>query len=91
MVFGAPLVPLAGAMMPLFLIAVWGMWLKPAVGLFAFFLMPVVVLVMKQITKQDDQRLMQYLLRLRVRSRQKTQKFWGAVSYSPIRFKKRGN
>jgi type IV secretion system protein VirB3 len=44
---------------------------------------------MRQITKQDDQRLRQVLMRLRMRHRHFNRALWGAVSYSPLRFKRR--
>lgn len=47
-------------------------------------------LTMRAITKKDDQRLRQIMMRARMRVRQIAgRRIWGAVSYSPLRFKKR--
>jgi type IV secretion system protein VirB3 len=45
---------------------------------------------MREVTKKDDQRLRQLMMRLKMRYRQQAaRKTWGAVSYSPLRYKKR--
>lgn len=89
MLWGVPLTPLAAASVPLLITAVWGLWLLPKVGLAALLCIFPVFFIMRLITKKDDQRLMQYLLRFRMRARQKNRIFWrNASSYSPIRYKK---
>jgi type IV secretion system protein VirB3 len=46
---------------------------------------------LRLITKKDDQRLHQMLLKLRMRLRMKAARnFWGAASYSPLRYKRSG-
>lgn len=51
-----------------------------------------ILLTMRAITRKDDQRLRQVILRIRMRHRQiLTRRLWGAVSYSPIRYKQRNN
>lgn len=90
MVWGVPLVPLAAACVPLLVVGMWGLWLAPKVGMAALLCLLPAFFVMRWITKKDDQRLMQLLLRMQMRVRQKNRRFWrDASSYSPIRFKKR--
>ncbi len=45
--------------------------------------------VMRQITKKDDQRLRQMLLRARIRVRHLNKPYWQAISFTPLRYKKR--
>ena len=90
MFFGVPLVPLVVAT-GLFVIG--GIWLAYLVS--AYFLLAVVVvyipalMFMRDATKADDQRLRQLFLRLRMRARAANRRLWGAVSYSPLRYKRR--
>lgn len=88
MIWGVPLVPLAAASVPLLIVGMWGLWLSPRVGIVALLCIFPVFFIMRLVTKKDDQRLMQYLLRFRMRVRQKNRIFWrDASSYSPIRYK----
>ena len=48
-----------------------------------------ILLVMRQITKKDDQRLRQMLLRARIRVRHLNKPYWQAISFTPLRYKKR--
>jgi type IV secretion system protein VirB3 len=44
----------------------------------------------RAIARTDDQRLNQLLLKVRMRTRmQANQRYWGAVTYTPIRLEKR--
>lgn len=88
MIWGVPLVPLAAASVPLLVIGMWGMSISPRLGLSALFCLFPIFLIMRMVTKKDDQRLMQYLLRFQMRARQRNRNFWKASSYSPIRYKK---
>lgn len=46
---------------------------------------------LRLITKKDDQRLNQMMLKLRMRLRMKAaRRGWGAVTYSPLRYKRSG-
>ena len=64
--------------------------LSPYAALFLFVTYVPVLLTMRTITKTDDQRLLQLMLRARMRIRQKdARRHWGAVSYSPLRYKRR--
>lgn len=88
MFWGVPLVPLAAASVPLLVATMWGLWLSPHLGLTALLSLFPVFFIMRLITKKDDQRLMQHLLRLQMRLRQRNRKHWMSSSYSPIRYKK---
>ena len=81
--------PLMVVALPLVLIGMWGLWLKPIIGLVALVLMIPIFVVMKVISKFDDQRLMQHVLRLQMSLRHRNTLFWGAKSYAPVRYKKR--
>ena len=49
-----------------------------------------ILITMRAITKKEDQRLRQLLLRLRMRHPQRqSRQLWGFVSFSPIRYKQR--
>lgn len=50
-----------------------------------------VLLWMRETTRRDDQRLRQLAIRTLMRARQVAgRRHWGAVSYSPLRYKRRG-
>ena len=63
MLGGVPLLPLMLVVFPLLLIGVWGLWLKPIIGIISVVSTIPTFIVMKIISKFDDQRLMQHLLR----------------------------
>ena len=45
---------------------------------------------MRAVTRRDDQRLRQIVMRGYMRARQlRSRAYWGAVSYSPVRYKRR--
>lgn len=48
------------------------------------------VIYMRAMTAKDDQRLRQVVLRYSMRHRHANKHLWTAVSYSPLRLKKRG-
>lgn len=84
MVFGVPLVPLAAVSVVVILISVW------TTIFFSATLVPI-VLVMRQITKTDDQqfRLLWLKAVFRVMNPNRNAKFWKASAYSPFSFQKR--
>ena len=88
---GVPLVPFLLTTVCFTLVAVWTFYLIS--GYLALFLLMAylpVLITMREITKKDDQRLRQMMLRLRMRWRQRrTRHLWGAISYSPLRYKRR--
>jgi type IV secretion system protein VirB3 len=90
MFLGVPMVPFMVVTGLLLLLALWSIYLVSAyVSLFLALLYAPLIVTMRQITKQDDQRLRQVLMRLRMRHRHFNRALWGAVSYSPLRFKRR--
>ncbi|CAH0356078.1 Type IV secretion system protein virB3 [Aquabacterium sp. CECT 9606] len=91
MIAGVPMIPLMLITGVFLLLAVWMFYLvSPYITLFLLIAYIPLFITMRQITKKDDQRLRQMMLRLRMRVRQRSGKaLWGAVSFSPIRYKRR--
>ena len=91
MLGGVPTVPLILICGLTLLLSVWLYYLVS--GYLSLGLMLVILpllLWMRQITKTDDQRLRQVLLRARMRLRHgPSRATWGAISYGPLPFKKR--
>ncbi|AXL53640.1 conjugal transfer protein TraD [Paraburkholderia caffeinilytica] len=89
MLWGVPLVPFlmvdGGMLIP----AIWALLASPSLGVAILFLMIPVFVVMRVITRHDDQRFAQYALRLRMMLRQGNRRFWGAHAYVPVRLKRR--
>lgn len=89
MLWGVPLVPflmVAGGML---IPGIWALLASPPLGVGLLFLMIPVFVVMRVITRRDDQRLAQYALRLRLVARQGNRRFWGIHAYVPVRLKRR--
>ena len=84
MVMGVPLVPLAVVSGAVILVSVW-------TTIFVVFLLPVVVLVMRQVTKHDDQmfRLLGLKILFRLVHYNHNRRFWKASAYAPTQFQKR--
>ena len=85
-ILGVPLIPfILGALVigQLTVLSFYFLGLSVAVvfiviGLFAYFWA-------RKIGMNDEHRLLQYLMKLRMRTRQSnTRKFWGAVSFTPL-------
>lgn len=91
MCWGIPWMPLLCVSGAFLLLAVWLFYLlSPYVSLFLLALYVPLVLIMREITRQDDQRLRQMGLRLRMRFRMgAARRRWGACSYSPLRYRRR--
>jgi type IV secretion system protein VirB3 len=89
MLWGVPLVPVlvvgGGMLIP----AIWALLASPPLGVGIIFLMIPVFIAMRVITRNDDQRLAQLLLGLRMGLRQRNRRFWGAHTYVPQRLKRR--
>lgn len=89
MIWGVPLVAFlmvgGGMLIP----AIWALLASPPIGVAILFLMIPVFVVMRVITRHDDQRLAQYLLRVRMVLRQDNRRFWGGHAYVPVRLKRR--
>ncbi|WP_424196766.1 VirB3 family type IV secretion system protein (plasmid) [Ampullimonas aquatilis] len=73
------------------LLAFWAAYfLTPYLSLFLFMVYIPLIMTLRQITKKDDQRLKQTLLKARLRIRMSaSREKWGSYSYSPISYKKR--
>jgi type IV secretion system protein VirB3 len=89
MLWGVPLVSAlmvgGGMLIP----AIWALLASPPVGVGILLLMIPVFVAMRVITRNDDQRLAQLTLRLRIGLRQRNRRFWGAHAYVPVRLKRR--
>jgi type IV secretion system protein VirB3 len=89
MLWGVPLVSAlmvgGGMLIP----AIWALLTSPPVGVGILLLMIPVFVAMRVITRNDDQRLAQLALRLRMSLRQRNRRFWGAHAYVPVRLKRR--
>jgi type IV secretion system protein VirB3 len=89
MLWGVPLVPFlmvgGGMLIP----AIWALLASPPLGVAILLLMIPVFVVMRVITRHDDQRLAQYMLRLRMVLRQGNRRFWGVHAYVPVCLKRR--
>lgn len=84
MLFGVPLVPLAVVSAGIILVSVWTTILAAAA------LLPAII-VMRLITKSDDQqfRLLGLKIIFRLVNYNHNARFWKSSAYSPITFKKR--
>jgi type IV secretion system protein VirB3 len=89
MLWGVPLVSVllvgGGMLIP----AIWALLASPPLGVGILFLMIPVFVTMRVVTRNDDQRLAQRALQLRMKLRQRNRRFWGAHAYVPVRFKRR--
>lgn len=72
-------------------LAVWTFYLVSGyVSLFLAIVYVPICVTMRQVTKKDDQRLRQLLMRAQMRVRQRPgREIWGAASFAPIRYKRR--
>jgi type IV secretion system protein VirB3 len=88
---GVPMVPFLLITGAFLLLAVWTFYLvSPYVSLGLVLIYIPIVVWMRTITKKDDQRLRQMMMRARMRIRQRASRaMWGAISFSPIRYKRR--
>ena len=91
MLGGVPTIPLILICGLTLLLSVWSFYLVSGyVSLFILFVTIPVVVTMREMTKKDDQRLRQVLMRARMRLRHRvSRRTWGAISYGPHKFKRR--
>lgn len=84
MLFGVPVIPLVIVGGSIVLLSVW-------ISMFILPLIVPIVLVMRQITKTDDQmfRLLGLKAQFRLIHFNRTGRFWRASAYSPVAFTKR--
>ncbi|MBN3804355.1 conjugal transfer protein TraD [Paraburkholderia sp. Ac-20336] len=89
MLWGVPLVPFLMVGGSMLIPAIWALLASPPLGVAILFLMIPVFVVMRVITRHDDQRLAQVALRVRMALRQGNRRFWGVHAYVPVRLKRR--
>jgi type IV secretion system protein VirB3 len=91
MLAGVPMVPLLIVSGVFLMVTMWCVYLvSPYVSLYLAMIYVPILITMRQITKKDDQRLHQMMMRLRMRLRHaQGRRLWGATSFAPLRFKKR--
>lgn len=89
MFMGVPMVPLLLVSGAFLLLAMWCFYLvSPYVTLVLLMLYVPLLVTMRTMTKKDDQRLRQLMMRARMRLRHgPSRAFWGATSFSPFRYK----
>ncbi|MGU7811643.1 type IV secretion system protein VirB3 [Burkholderia sp. AW49-1] len=89
MLWGVPLVPFltigGGMLIP----AIWALLGSPPLGVAILLLMVPVFVLMRAITRRDDQRLAQRAQRIRMALHQRNRHLWGAHAYVPVRLKRR--
>ena len=88
---GIPLLPFLAVTGTFMLLAIWLFYLISAyLSLFLIVIYIPILLTMREVTKKDDQRLRQLMMRLKMRHRQRvSRRVWGCVSFSPVRYKQR--
>ena len=91
MLGGVPTIPLILLCGLTLLLSVWSFYLVSGyVSLFILFVTIPVIVAMREMTKKDDQRLRQVLMRARMRLRHRaSRRTWGAISYGPLTFTRR--
>ncbi len=90
MFLGAPMVPLILLTGLAVMLAMLGLFVSPWIFIGVLTLWVPVYAWMRVVTKADDQRLSQLLLRFRMRARMSSgRRSWGAVTYLPFTYKKR--
>ncbi|WP_206956016.1 type IV secretion system protein VirB3 [Trinickia acidisoli] len=89
MALGVPMVPLIIVGGACLLFAMWGLLVSPLLAFGSLVLAVVLVLLMRQITRHDDQRLRQWQLRAELRLGHRTTRFWGVTSYCANSYERR--
>ena len=88
---GVPMLPFLLVTGSFLLTSAWTFYIISGyVSLFLCMVYVPLLTTMREVTKKDDQRLRQLMMRLKMRYRQRAaRQMWGAISYSPLRYKKR--
>ena len=90
MFLGAPMVPVVLATGLAVLLAMLGLFISPYITIAVLTAYVPVFAWMRFVTKSDDQRLNQVLLRLRLRARlQGNRRQWRALTFTPVILKRR--
>ncbi|SHL17484.1 type IV secretion system protein VirB3 [Paraburkholderia terricola] len=90
MLWGVPLVPFLMVGGSILIPAIWALLASPPAGVGIVLLLIPVFVTMRSVTRHDDQRLAQFALCIRMVSRQRNRRFWGAHAYVPFRARRRG-
>ena len=84
------MLPLMAVAMPLILLSFWSLFISPYLTLVCVCLLGLAYFWMRKVSSHDDQRLLQLLKRFLLRvAKHVSAKHWGAITYSPIKYKKR--
>ena len=90
MFLGAPMIPFILVTGLAIMAAMLGLFVSPFISIAVVTVWAPIYAWMRVVTKADDQRLMQLLMRLRFRTRMiGSRRFWGAQTYVPLVFRKR--
>jgi len=90
MFLGAPMIPFILVTGLAILAAMLGLFVSPFITVGVGTIYAPIYAWMRVVTKSDDQRLNQLILRLRLRLRMRgSRRSWGALTYTPIKLKKR--
>lgn len=92
MLIGVPMIPMIAVCLAIFLPGMWILLFFGPIGLVLILgVLPVCIWWMREVTKKDDYRLEQLLLRWSLRSRQVNGALWGkgVAAYSPTRYRRR--
>ena len=90
MFIGAPMIPVILVTGLAILLAMLGLFLSPYVSITVVTIYIPIYAWMRLVTRSDDQRLNQLILRLRLRLRMRgSRRYWGALTYIPLSLKKR--
>ncbi len=90
MFLGAPMVPVILVTGLAIMLAMLGLFVSAYISIAVITAYVPIYMWMRLVTKSDDQRLNQLILRLRMRARmQGGRRSWGALTYIPLVFKKR--
>jgi type IV secretion system protein VirB3 len=92
MLGGVPMIPMIVVCLAIFLPGMWLLIFVGPVGLVLIFgVLPVCIWWMREVTKKDDYRLDQLIMRAELRSRQANRALWGkgVAAYSPYQARRR--
>ena len=92
MLVGVPMVPMIVVCIGLFVPGMWLLLFAGRIGLVLIFgVLPICIWWMREVTKKDDYRLEQLIMRWSLRSRQRNSALWGkgVAAYSPIQYRRR--
>lgn len=87
MAIGVPLEILVLVLLPLAVIFIVGFMMFKPLAFLSGILLITAYIGMRELSRRDDQRLKQQLIRILLSGRQGNRSFWGAMSYSPRRFR----